>query len=58
MFLSLQGQIQASVMQSITNEITVSWSDNILLGSEAEPRVGRDCPSPARDLPPPFGKGV
>lgn len=32
MFISLQGQIQASVMQNTTNEITVSWADNILLG--------------------------
>lgn len=32
MFIGLQGHIQASVMQNMTNEITVSWPDNILLG--------------------------
>lgn len=57
MFLSLQGQIPASVMQNVTNEITVSWADNTSLGSAAEPRAVADCPSPARDLPPAFGKG-
>lgn len=32
MFISLQGQIQASVMQNMTNGITVSWADSVLLG--------------------------
>lgn len=58
MCLSLQGQIQASVMQNITNEITASWADNILLGSKAEPIAVLRCSSPAQDPLPAFRKGV
>lgn len=57
MCLSLQGQIQASVMQNITNEITASWADN-MLGSKAEPIAVLGCSSPAQDPLPAFRKGV